>query len=405
MSKESRAVTEKPIYLDYNATTPLDPEVIEAMRPYLDERFGNPSSSHPYGLEARSALERARSQVASLLFCQPDEIVFTSGGTESNNAAIKGIAWARRDRGNHLITSQVEHSSVTEVCRFLERHGFDLTYLPVDEQGRVRPEEIEGAIRPETILISVMHANNEIGSIQPLEAIVHLAHERGVIVHTDAAQTTGKIPTDAGLLGVDLLSVAGHKIYGPKGVGALFVRSGLELEPLLHGGGQELGHRPGTENVLEIVGLGAACDLMKRDLHRNYAHLRDLRNRLCHGLRQSIDDVRINCDLNQSVPNTLSICFRGIDSQVLLSAIQHRVAASTGSACHSHSGGISSVMQAMNVPAEWARGTVRFSVGKFTNAGEIDRAVDIMAEAVAEMRSQYPRTGASARSVLACPKP
>jgi cysteine desulfurase len=379
-------VTDRPIYLDYNATTPLDPEVIAAMQPYLREKFGNPSSSHGYGLEARNAVERARAQVAALLYCQPEEIIFTSVGTESNNAAIKGIAWARRDRGNHIITSQVEHSSVTQVCRFLERQGFEVTYLPVDDWGRVKPDEIEHAIRPETILITVMHANNEVGALQPLEAIVHMAHDRDVVVHTDAAQTAGKIPTDAGLLGVDLLSLAGHKIYGPKGVGALFVRSGLALEPLLHGGGQELGQRPGTENVLEIVGLGAACELAKRDMHRNYAHLRDLRNRLYQNLNTALPDVRINCDLNHSVPNTLSVCFRGIDSHTLLAAIHDRVAASTGSACHSHNAKVSSVLQAMNVPLEWARGTVRFSVGRFTTAREIDTAVGVLAEAVRELR-------------------
>jgi cysteine desulfurase len=381
-------VTDRPIYLDYNATTPLDPEVIAAMHPYLHDRFGNPSSSHGYGLEAKNAVERARAQVAALLFCQPEEILFTSGGTESNNAAIKGIAWARRHLGNHIITSQVEHSSVTEVCRFLERQGFQVTYLPVDDWGRVPSDEIERSIRPETILVTIMHANNEVGAIQPLEAIVHMAHDRGVVVHTDAAQTAGKIPTDAGLLGVDLLSIAGHKIYGPKGVGALFVRSGLTLEPLLHGGGQEFGRRPGTENVLEIVGLGAACELAKRDMHRNYAHLRDLRNRLCAGLNQSVPEVRINCDLNHSVPNTLSVCFRGIESPTLLASIHARVAASTGSACHSHDAKISSVLQAMNVPVEWARGTVRFSVGRFTTASEIDSAVGIVSEAVAELRKR-----------------
>jgi cysteine desulfurase len=379
-------VTERPIYLDYNATTPLDPEVIVAMQPYLGEKFGNPSSSHGYGLEAKIAVERARAQVAALLYCQPEEIIFTSGGTESNNAAIKGLAWARRGRGWHIITSQVEHSSVTEVCRFLERQGFEVTYLSVDEWGRVKPEEVERAIRPETILITIMHANNEVGAIQPLEAIIHMAHDRDVVVHTDAAQTAGKIPTDAGLLGVDLLSMAGHKIYGPKGVGALFVRSGLELEPLLHGGGQELGHRPGTENVLEIVGLGAACELAKRDMHRNYAHLRDLRNRLCQGLSQTVSEVRINCDLNHSVPNTLSVCFKGVESHTLLAAVHHRVAASSGSACHSQDARISPVLQAMNVPLEWARGTVRFSVGRFTTAREIDTAVEIVAAAVAELR-------------------
>jgi cysteine desulfurase len=379
-------VTDRPIYLDYNATTPLDPEALAAMQPYLHDRFGNPSSSHGYGLEAKNAVERARAQVAALLFCQPEEVIFTSGGTESNNAAIKGLAWARRDVGHHIITSQVEHSSVTEVCRFLERQGFEVTYLPVDDWGRVKPEEIERSIRPETILITIMHANNEVGAIQPLEAIVHMAHDRGVVVHTDAAQTAGKIPTDAGLLGVDLLSLAGHKIYGPKGVGALFVRSGLLLEPLLHGGGQEFGRRPGTENVLEIVGLGAACELAKRDMHRNYAHLRDLRDRLCSELNDAVPDTRINCDPNHSVPNTLSVCFRGIESHTLLAAVHPRVAASTGSACHSQDAKISSVLQAMNVPVEWARGTVRFSVGRFTTPQEIDTAVAIVAEAVRQLR-------------------
>jgi len=379
-------VTDRPIYLDYNATTPLDPEVIAAMQPYLTDRFGNPSSAHQYGSQAKNAIERARAQVAALLFCQPEEIVFTSGGTESNNAAIKGIAWSRRHLGNHIITSQVEHSSVTAVCQFLERQGFQVTYLPVDSLGRVEPEAIERAIRPETVLITVMHANNEVGAIQPLEAIVHMAHDRGVIVHSDAAQTAGKIPTDAGLIGVDLLSVAGHKIYGPKGVGALYVRSGLALEPLLHGAGQEFGQRPGTENVLEIVGFGVACELAKRDMHRNYAHLRDLRNRLCDGLKEHIPDVRMNCDVNHSVPNTLSICFKNIDSHRLLAAMQDRVAASTGSACHSQDAKISFVLKAMNVPVEWARGTVRFSVGRFTTASEIDAAVGAIASAVDTQR-------------------
>jgi cysteine desulfurase len=231
-----------------------------------------------------------------------------------------------------------------------------------------------------------MHANNEVGAIQPLEAIVHLAHDRGVLVHTDAAQTTGKIPTDASLLGVDLLSLAGHKIYGPKGVGALFVRSGLALEPLLHGGGQESGMRPGTENVLEVAGLGAACELAKRDMHRNYAHLRMLRDRLCEGLRQSIPDLRVNSACNHCVPNTLSVCVRGLDSHRLLARIHPRVAASAGSACHSQDAKISSVLKAMNVPTEYARGTVRFSVGRFTTPAEIDEAVEVVSTAVRELR-------------------
>lgn len=378
-------VTDRPIYLDYNATTPLDPEVVAAMQPYLKERFGNPSSSHGYGLETRNAVERARAQVASLLFCEPAEVIFTSGGTESNNAAIKGIAWSRRHQGNHIITSQVEHASVTQVCRYLERQGFQVTYLAVDEMGCVRPEDVENSIRPETILITIMHANNEVGAIQPLEAIVHLAHDRGVAVHTDAAQTTGKIPTDAGLLGVDMLSIAGHKIYGPKGVGALFLRSGMTLEPLLHGGGQESDLRPGTENVASVVGLGVACELAKRDMHRNYAHLRHLRDRLADGLRRSISDLKINGATNYCVPNTLSVCIRGVDSHLLLASIHHRVAASTGSACHSQDAKISTVLRAMNVPVEWARGTVRFSVGRFNTVAEIDKAVEIVADTVTNL--------------------
>ena len=379
-------MTERPIYLDYNATTPLDPEVLAAMQTCLSGRFGNPSSAHGYGTEARNAVERARAQVAALLFCEPGEVIFTSGGTESNNAAIKGVAWSRRHLGNHLITSQVEHASVTQVCRYLERQGFQVTYLPVDDMGCVRQQDVESAIRPETILITIMHANNEVGAIQPLEAIVHLAHDRNVLVHTDAAQTAGKIPTDAGLLGVDLLSIAGHKIYGPKGVGALFVRSGLNLEPLLHGGGQEMGQRPGTENVPGVVGLGVACELAKRDMHRNYAHLRELRVLLCDGLRRAVPDLRVNCNSNHSVPNTLSVCFRGVDSHLLLASIHHQVAASTGSACHSQDGKISSVLSAMNVPLEWARGTVRFSVGRFTTPEQIEKAVAVAAAAIEELR-------------------
>ena len=260
----------KPIYLDYNATTPHDPEVIAAMRPFFEEEFGNPSSSHYYGTRPKQAVIKARAQIAALLNCRPEEIIFTSGGTESNNFAIKGSAEAVRHKGNHIITSQIEHPAVLEVCNFLETTGFEATYLPVDEFGRVQLEDLKAAIKKETILISIMHTNNEVGSAQPIEEISKLAKNHAIIFHTDAAQSLGKIPVDVNRLGVDLLSIAGHKVYAPKGVGALYIRQGLAPAKLMHGAGQEMTVRPGTENVLEIVGLGMACEIAGRDLQKKH---------------------------------------------------------------------------------------------------------------------------------------
>lgn len=279
-------MTSQPIYLDYNATTPHAPEVIEAMRPYLEEHFGNPSSSHCYGRKTREAVEKARSQVAALLNCAPGEIIFTSGGTESNNYAIRGIALARRTQGMHIITSQIEHPAVTAVCERLKQDGFEITYLPVDEHGLISVSDVERAIRPETILITLMHANNEVGTIEPIGEVAELANARGIVFHTDAAQSAGKIPTDVRTLRVDLLSIAGHKLYAPKGVGALYVREGTHLERLMEGAGQEGGRRPGTENVLEIVGLGKACEIAHRDLAANHEHMRRMRRRVSSILRQ-----------------------------------------------------------------------------------------------------------------------
>jgi cysteine desulfurase len=375
----------KAIYLDYNATTPLDPETVEAMRPCLDEVFGNPSSTHIYGLEARAVVEEARGKVAAFLNGRPDEIVFTSGGTESNNHAIKGIAFAHRDRGNHIITSAIEHPAVTEVCHDLEGQGFRVTFLPVDDRGLVDVEALKRAITAETILVTVMHANNEVGTIQPIEEIASLVRGRGIFFHTDAAQSAGKIPVDVESLGVDLLSLAGHKLYAPKGIGALYIRQGTKIGKFMHGAGHERNLRAGTENVLEIAGLGKACETAKRDLDRNRARMTQTRDRLHEGLRARLD-VRLNGHPEQRLPNTLSVGFRGVDAGVLLEEMKD-IAASAGAACHGASVEISKVLRAMAVPMEYARGTVRFSTGKATTIEDIDRAVEIIASTVRRLKS------------------
>lgn len=305
-------MSNQPIYLDYNATTPHASEVIEAMRPYLEEHFGNPSSSHWYGRKTREAVETARSQVAALLNCTPAEVLFTSGGTESNNHAIRGIALARRAHGKHIITSQIEHPAVTGVCERLKLDGFEITYLPVDGHGMVKARDVEMAIRPETIFITLMHANNEVGTIQPIEEVAELAKSRGVVFHTDAAQSAGKIPTDVRALGVDLLSIAGHKLYAPKGVGALYIRKGTALERFMEGAGQEGGRRPGTENVLEVVGLGKACEVALRDLAANGEHMRRMRDRLEAGLLERVAYLSVNGHPYNRLPNTLSASVEGL---------------------------------------------------------------------------------------------
>jgi cysteine desulfurase len=376
----------KPIYLDYNATTPHDPEVIVAVRPFLEEYFGNPSSSHWYGIQTKNTVENARRQVASLLNCEPSEIVFTSGGTESNNYAIKGVAFVSQNIGNHIITTQIEHPAVIEVCKFLEEHGFEVSYLPVDEFGMVRVSDVERAITPQTMLITIMHANNEVGTIQPIEEISELARERGIIMHTDAAQSVGKIPTDVNPLGVDLLSIAGHKLYAPKGVGALYIRSGLQLTKLIHGAGHEQGKRAGTENVLGIVGLGKACEIAKRVLGKNILHMKKMRDKLHNGLREKLKDIKLNGHPEKRLPNTLSLSFSGIDANILLSEIKDYVAASAGAACHSEGDEISHVLRAMNVPIQWAEGTLRFSTGKFTTENEIKSAINIISDAVIRIK-------------------
>jgi cysteine desulfurase len=377
-----------PIYLDYNATTPIAREVADAMTPYLYEHFGNPSSSHFYGVETRRAVAAARSQVAALLGCQPGEVVFTSGGTESNNYAIKGAALAGREWGNHIITSAVEHPAVVEVCGWLESEGFRITKLPVDEHGLVNPADLERVITPDTLLVTVMHANNEVGTVQPITELAEIAHRHGALMHTDAAQSVGKIAVKVDDLGIDLLSVAGHKVYAPKGIGALYVRTGVELLPLLHGAGHEGGRRPGTENVLEIVGMGKACDIARRDLEENKAHFRAMRDRLHQDLIRElgVKSVKLNGHPEVRLPNTLSLSFRGVEANTLLSEIGDEVAASAGAACHADEVDVSAVLEAMKVPLQWAMGTVRFSVGRDTNTEEIDRAGKAVAGAVRRLQ-------------------
>jgi cysteine desulfurase len=377
----------RPIYLDYNGTTPHDPEVIEAMRPFLEKEFGNPSSSHWYGIAPKRAVAAARRQVASLLNCDPDEVVFTSGGTESNNHAIIGTAFAHRNEGNHIITSRIEHPAVLEVCQFLERHGFEVTYLPVDEYGLVSAVEAERAVTPRTILITIMHANNEVGTVQPIEEIGRKARERAIIFHTDAAQSVGKIPTDVGKLNVDLLSVAGHKVYAPKGVGALYIRRGITPEKFMLGAGQETGKRAGTENVMHIVGLGKACEIAGGDQESHAAHMRHMRDMLHNGLRARLSHTRLNGHPEHRLPNTLSLSFKGLEANRILEEIGLHVAASAGAACHSDSIQISHVLQAMNVPLEWAKGTLRFTTGRMTTEDEIVRAIDVVCEGVRGLRN------------------
>jgi cysteine desulfurase len=377
----------EPIYLDYNGTTPMDPQVIKAMGPFLETEFGNPSSSHWYGIVPKKAVETARRQVAGLLDCNPDEIIFTSGGTESNNHAIRGIARAFRAKGNHIITSRIEHPAVLEVCRFLEGFGYETTFLPVDEHGLVRVQDVEKAIRPETILITIMHANNEVGTIQPVEKISRIAKEYGIVMHSDAAQSVGKIPTHVSKLGINLLSMAGHKVYAPKGVGALYIRKSTSLEKFCHGAGQEMGLRAGTENVFGIVGLGKACEMAARELKRNMEHMKMLRDRLHDGLFGGLGQIKLNGHPDKRLPNTLSVSFKWLEANRILEEIGLEVAASAGAACHSDTVEISHVLQAMNVPLDWAKGTLRFSVGRMTTVEQIDKAAQVVVHAVKKLQS------------------
>ena len=367
------------IYLDFNASTPIASEVAEAMKPFLSQHFGNPSSHHWAGEPAREAIEHARRQVADLLQCSPGEIVFTSGGSESNNHAIKGVFYAKREKGNHIITTQIEHPAVINPCHFLEKIGAEVTYVGVDRYGRVDPEDIEKAITSKTILITVMHANNEVGTIQPIEEISKISKKHGVLFHTDAAQSVGKIKTTVDDLGVDLLSIAGHKLYAPKGVGALYIRQGTLIEPLIHGAGHESGRRAGTENVLLVVGLGKACEIAKRYL--DDGKIRNMRDHFWNLLKENFGNkVFLNGHPVYRLPNTLNVSFVGKVGGEILSRLDG-VAASTGAACHSGSVELSPVLKAMGITPEVGMGAIRFSLGRITTLQELETVIKLIKNA------------------------
>jgi cysteine desulfurase len=375
----------QPIYLDYNATTPIDPEVANAMHPYLTGNFGNPSSNHQYGKQAKQAIETAREQVAALINCEPSEIIFTSGGTESNNYAIIGTAFNLKGNGNHIITTCIEHPAVMEVCRYLKTKGFEISYLPVNEHGLISVDTLEKTIKPSTILITVMHANNEIGTIQPIEEIGELVKKYGIRFHTDAAQSIGKIEVNVQKTGVDLLSIAGHKFYAPKGIGALYQNRAIKLENLMHGANHEQNRRPGTENVMGIVGLGMAAEIAKRDLVKNYKLQYQFRELLYQKLKEKSPDIHLNGHHEKRLPNTLSIGLRGINANILLSQTEG-IAASTGSACHAKDVELSGVLKAINLPPDLALGTIRFSTGKFLTQSDIVKASKIINDAIITMQ-------------------
>jgi cysteine desulfurase len=364
------------IYLDYNATTPLDPAVLEVMLPFFKEHFGNPSSSHFYGKAAKDAVSKAREQTAKLIGAKTSEILFTSGGTESNNHAIIGTAFANIEKGKHIITSVVEHPAVLDTLKYLqERFGFKITYLPVDKYGMVNPLDLENAITLHTTLITIMHANNEVGTINPIEEVGKIAKEKNVPFHTDAAQSCGKIPVNINHLNVDLLSIAGHKLYAPKGIGALYIRTGTKLDKFIHGAGQEQGRRAGTENVPYIAGLGCACEIAAENLNSYSKNIKSLRDRLHENIIAGLgkERVKLNGHLENRLPNTLNISISGVIGENLLTRMPE-IAASTGSACHAGTTKPSDVLLAMGIPKEQALGTLRLSLGRWSTAQEIDAA-------------------------------
>jgi cysteine desulfurase len=376
-----------PFYFDYNATTPVDPVVVEAMLSYLSKHFGNPSSSHSYGHVANQAVDSARAQVARLLGCTPTEITFTGGGSESDNLAIRGIALAYQHKGNHIITQVTEHPGVLKTCSALERlHGFRVTYLPVGRDGRVNPETVEAAIDAKTVLITIMHANNETGTLQPIAEIAGVAREHGVLLHTDAAQSVGKIPVHVGELGVDLLTLAGHKLYAPKGIGALYTKHGLQLEPIIYGGGQESGHRAGTENVANIVALGTACLLAQEQLAESQVRQQRLRDELQRLMEKYVPDcVHLNGHLTERLPNTLNVSVDGVMGEEVLSETPE-VANSTGSACHEGSAEPSPVLLAMGISRERALGALRLTLGRWSAEEQVEEVAKILARSIDYLR-------------------
>jgi len=381
----------KPIYMDHSATTPVAAEVLEAMLPYFSQRFGNASSLHGFGREAKEALEESRQRVARLLNAHPGEIVFTSGGTESDNLALRGIAYKNRNSGRHIITSQIEHPAILETCHSLEREGFSVTYLPVNREGLIELSELERAIRPDTILISIMHANNEVGTIQPLEEVGRLAADRDIYLHTDAVQTVGKIPVDVEAMGADLLSLSAHKLYGPKGVGALYIRRGTKMQSLSTGGGHERNLRSGTENVAGIVGLARAADLAREEMAAEGQRLVQLRDRLAALVLERVKDAWVNGSMEKRLPGSLNFGFSYVEGESLLLYLDSKgIAVSTGSACSSHKLEPSHVLLALGLKPEECHGSLRITMGRSNNQEQVDYVAECIAEAVERFRAMSP---------------
>lgn len=367
------------IYLDYNATTPVDKNVLESMLPYFCNQYGNPSNTYGLGYDAKMAVEKARQQISDLIGVHPHEIVFTSCGSESNNMLIKGVVYKYKNKGRHIITSMIEHPAVLNTMHFLEKNGFDITYLPVDHTGKVQVTDFQKSLRKETILVSIMHSNNEVGTLQPIQEIGNICKEKGIIFHTDASQSLGKVNINCNELNIDALTIAGHKMYAPKGIGALYIKDGIQIEPLIHGASQELGHRAGTENVPYIVGLGQAAEIAKE--HLQTSHLSDIRYYFYEQLVSSFD-CQINTDLKNSLPNTLNVNFIGQSGNQILSQIPD-ICASTGSACHSSlKDKPSSILLAMGINEDMALGAIRWSVGRYTTKDDIDYVIQRLKEII-----------------------
>ena len=378
----------KRIYLDYAATTPVHPEVVKAMLPYFNDSFGNPSSRYFYGQEARKAIEEARDKVADLIGAQGEEIVFTSGGTEADNFAMKGVAYASNHKGNHIVTTSIEHHAVLEPCKFLEERGFTVTYLPVDEYGLVNPQSVKEAITDKTILISVMHANNEVGTVEPIAEISKITKEKKIIFHTDAVQTVGHIPVDVDELGVDLLSISAHKLYGPKGIGALYIRKGTKLAPFMRGGEQERKQRAGTGNVPGIVGFGKAAELARAEMGKEAERLTLLRDKLTSGLLERIDDIRLNGHPTERLPNNVNMCIKFIERELIVQELESQgIYASAGSACSSSNSEPSHVLVALGLAREQACSSLRFTLGREIAEDDIEQVLEVLPQMLDKVRA------------------
>lgn len=379
------------IYLDHAATTPIHPEVKEAVLPFLGEFFGNPSSVHSFGREVKKAVEEAREKVANLIGAKSEEIIFTSGATESDNNVVFGIARANKNKGNHIITSQIEHHAILDSCEALEKEGFEVTYLPVDENGLVNPADVEKAITEKTILVTIMHANNEVGTIQPIKEIGQIVKAKGIYFHSDAVQTTGQIPVNVDDLKVDLMSLSGHKMYGIKGVGALYVRKGTKINKFIFGGAQERKKRSGTENIVGIVALGKAAEVAERELPERQAHNTKLRDKLIKGLEEKIPYIRLNGHREKRLPGNVNFCFEYVEGEALLYSLDAKgVAGSSGSACNSGSLAASFVLLAMGIPAEVAQGSLRLTIGRENTEAQIDYVLEVLPEIVDRLRAMSP---------------